>query len=392
MLSEEQNRRLTEVESGAPAGELLRRYWQPVAATVDLDRERVLPVRIFGEDLALFQTFSGEYGLVQQRCPHRSATLTCGIPGEEGLRCAYHGWYFDNTGRCISQPFEDRVGPGTFKDQIHITAYPVQELSGLIFAYMGPLPAPELPRWDAFVDPKYNHAVTITYLPCNYLQCMENSLDPVHFEWTHANQSNFQSWKKGEPPAYTLETHVKIAFDLFEYGIIKRRLLESDTEDSDGWKIGHPVLFPNILGHRASFQYRVPIDNTNTLHITYRYWERKEGEEPETVVPSKVWDYKDENGNYILDKIFGQDMMAWVSPGPVSPRHLEHTGISDQGVVMYRRLMNENIEAVERGEDPFAVIRDPAKNEIIRLVREVEEREGLRPVAGFVRSPAEIGI
>src|ERR1700677_2000883 len=120
MLSEEQNRRLTEVEDGAPAGELLRRYWQPVAATVDLDRERVLPVRIFSEDLALFQTFSGDYGLVPQRCPHRSATLTCGIPEENGLRCAYHGWYFNKEGRCISQPFEDRVGPGSFKDQIRI--------------------------------------------------------------------------------------------------------------------------------------------------------------------------------------------------------------------------------------------------------------------------------
>jgi 5,5'-dehydrodivanillate O-demethylase oxygenase subunit len=383
VLTEEQNRRLTEVGPGTPAGELLRRYWQPVAAAAVLDRERVLGVRILGEDLALFKTEKGELGLVQQRCPHRSASIACGIPSVDGIRCPYHGWYFSPEGECIGQPFEDLTGSGKFKEQIKITAYPVRELNGLVFAYLGPSPSPELPMWDAFVDPAYERSIQITYLPCNYLQCMENSLDPVHFEWLHANQFNFQSWKRGQPPRYTIEPHVKIAFDVFEFGIVKRRLLAGDTEDCDGWKIGHPILFPNVLAHRASFQYRVPIDDENTLHITYSYRPQKDGDPPQETIPVSYRDYKDPDGSYILDQIYGQDMMAWVTPGAVSPRHLEHTGNSDQGILLYRRMLSENIERVLAGQDPLGVIRDPKRNNpMIALPREVEERSGLMPIGG----------
>src|SRR5690606_8315939 len=94
MLSQQENARLTQVGPGAPMGELMRRYWQPIAAVSELDREEVLRVRILGEDLVLYKTTRGEMGLVQERCPHRSASLGFGIPEEDGIRCAYHGWYF----------------------------------------------------------------------------------------------------------------------------------------------------------------------------------------------------------------------------------------------------------------------------------------------------------
>ncbi len=101
MLTEQENARLTQVGPGTPMGNLLRRYWQPIATLPDLEREDVLPVRILGENLVLYRTMRGEMGLIQERCPHRSASLAFGIPDEEGIRCPYHGWYFNAEGKCL---------------------------------------------------------------------------------------------------------------------------------------------------------------------------------------------------------------------------------------------------------------------------------------------------
>ena len=82
--------------------------------------------------------------------------------------------------------------------------------------------------------------------------------------------------------------------------------------------------------------------------------------------------YKREDGSFILDSgAFGQDMMAWVVQGDLTPRHLEHLGVSDRGIIIYRNVLSDAIDAVARGEDPPGVIRDPAVNEpMINIARE----------------------
>jgi 5,5'-dehydrodivanillate O-demethylase oxygenase subunit len=361
MITQEENETLTQVGAGTPAGELLRRYWHPIAATVDLDREQVLPIRILGENLALYKTTKGELGLVQERCPHRSASLAYGIPDEDGLRCPYHGWKFDGKGQCLAMPYDDVVGGGTFKDRIAIAAYSVQELGGLIFAYLGPQPAPLLPRWEPLIGDDKIRQIQITHLPCNWLQCQENSMDPVHFEWLHAQQSNWVARRAGRPPVMDARRHLKIAFDMFEYGIVKRRLLEGeDPATSPDWTTGHPILFPNMLGFG---QIRVPEDDTHTLHIMYTARPRRADEEPQTVVPAYDLGYADENGRLTVEKVVIQDFSAWIQQGPVTPRTLENLSKSDRGILMFRKWLIENIERVARGEDPGGLVRDPAKNE-----------------------------
>ena len=149
MLTREENERLTRVGPGTPMGELMRRYWQPIAAAGQLLERPVRPVRLLGEDLVLFRDPSGRLGLVGDRCAHRKVRLEYGYPVEGGLRCPYHGWTYDGAGRCVAQPSEP--AGSTFKDRVRITAYPVQELAGVVFAYLGPRPAPLLPRWDRLV-------------------------------------------------------------------------------------------------------------------------------------------------------------------------------------------------------------------------------------------------
>jgi len=146
-------------------------------------------------------------------------------------------------------------------------------MGGLIWAYLGPEPAPLLPRYDLFVRDDVEREIGITRLPCNWLQIMENSLDPVHLEYLHSVYMNYVLKRQGKPPASQTKHHERIAFDVFEYGIIKRRLWAGDAEDSDEWQVGHPILFPNILsvgdGGRSQFQIRVPIDDTHTFSFAY---------------------------------------------------------------------------------------------------------------------------
>ena len=146
MFSEEQNRLLTEVGAGTRMGELLRRYWLPIAAVADLDAAPVKPIRLLGEDLVLYRDRSGNYGLIDRHCSHRRADLSYGWVEECGLRCNYHGWLWDRTGRCLAQPFEETTHPDArYKDRVRITAYKVEPKAGLVWAYLGPEPAPLVP-------------------------------------------------------------------------------------------------------------------------------------------------------------------------------------------------------------------------------------------------------
>jgi len=364
----EQNDRLTQVGPGTPMGNLLRRYWQPVAAAIELDADPVRKVRFLGEDLTLYRSSSGEYGLVEDRCAHRCMALEFGIPDDKGLRCAYHGWVYDATGQCVEQPFEDRSFPEAhYRDRIKITAYPVQQLGGLLFAYFGPLPAPLLPRWDLLVRDDLDVAVEKHMLPCNWLQCMDNAADPVHFEFLHAAFGNYTLKKLGRPEAMTQAKHLKIEFDVFRFGIMKRRLLEGENpETSDDWLIGHPLIFPNLLAVGAegssTFQYRVPVDDTRTLQIAYRTTKRKPGADrlPIAVKYSELFTA---DGKLVADTIPKQDMTGWVGQGAISDRTREHLTASDKGVILYHKLLFDSMERVERGEDPMGIIRDPAENE-----------------------------
>jgi len=366
MLTREANERLTQVGLGTPMGALLRRYWHPIATLPELMTEPVLAVTLLGENLALYRTSGGELGLVAQRCPHRGASLAYGIPEADGLRCAYHGWKFDAGGSCLEQPAEP--GDSTFRDRVHIPAYPAQEMGGLIWAYLGPDPAPLLPRFDLFVRDDLEREIGITRLPCNWLQIMENSLDPVHLEYLHSVYMNYVLKRQGKPPASQTKHHDRIAFDVFEYGIIKRRLWVGDSEDSDEWQVGHPILFPNILsvgeGRSSQFQIRVPIDDTHTYHVWYRTKARSDSAPLQNPADIPVLDYayKHEDGRLVVDTVSGQDMMVWVTQGPISDRTTERLGTSDKGVILYRGLLEEQMLKVERGEDPMAVVRDPATN------------------------------
>ncbi len=379
MLTEELNEKLTRVGPGTPGGELLRRYWHPIAGVAELDGHPTKRVRLLGEDLVLYRDKSGELGLIGERCPHRRISLYYGIPELFGIRCPYHGWAFDHAGNCVEQPAEPEGS--TFKDRVQAVSYPVEQLGGLVFAYLGPLPAPHLPRYDLFACDDAVRQIGFTVLPCNWVQAMENSLDATHVEWLHGYYTNFlgerAAAEQGKPfRPRTLRHHVKIGFDRFEHGIIKRRVEEGGSEEDDDWKIGHPVVFPYTLKTGAvaasSFQIRVPMDDTHTLHILYKVYR------PGIPVPPEIQQqvtvhqlpWEDESGDAVVDFTLGQDMMAWVTQGSIAERQLEKLGASDTGIIVYRELLEEQIDRVARGEEPMEVYHDAARAQFVELPQE----------------------
>lgn len=381
MLTSEENHELTTVAAGTPMGELLRRYWHPIAASSQLASQGTMPVKVLGESLVLYRDRGGELGLVAERCPHRSAGMIFGVPEQHGLRCAYHGWCFDAAGRCIEQPFEQTEDPdSTFKDRIRIKAYPVEELADLIFAYLGPDPAPLLPRWDLFTRLDAPREIGMAVLPCNWLQIVENALDPVHVEWLHQHFNNyvFEQTGRGDQQK-SRQKHAKIGFDVFDYGIIKRRVLEGDPEGHERWTTGHPLVFPMMLksGSTAhpTFQMRTPIDDQTTLHIWYSAHYGAEGDMPLAStgsvpfyeVPVPTLTPRGEPEWPLVDNNSGQDIVMWYTQGAVTDRSQEHLGLSDRGIILYRKLLRDNLEGVQRGEDPMNVFRDPETNVCLEL-------------------------
>ncbi len=377
MLSKEQNDRLTQVGPGTPCGELMRRYWIPFAAVSQFDENPVRKVRLLCEDLVAYRDRSGTYGLIGDRCLHRLVEMQYGFPDECGLRCPYHGWLYDETGECIERPME-----ATPKGKIgrKLKGYPVKELGGMLFTYMGPLPAPELPPWDLYVWPNAIRQVAFNVLDCNWLQCQENTGDPLHSVYTHGyyfqyileQEGNFE--KRAAWEQHTLKNRIKWGVGIKEvwanetkYGFEKGVDYSKDLgADADYRRRHSTVIFPFYTSTggpgmpRADYQARVPIDDTHTLHISYQCYAAPPAVKApkQDVVPYYEPPIYDENGKPILDFVLAQDAIVWWAQGERTDRSQELLGRTDIPIVLLRKQLAREIDKVERGEDPMNVFRE----------------------------------
>jgi len=404
MISKEENESMTRVGAGTPAGELLRRYWHPVAAACELSEAGpIRRVRVLGEDLVLFQLRQAhagapiEYGLVEEQCAHRLVSLYHGRVDAEGIRCPYHGWKFGPSGRCLEQPAEPEGS--TYKDRITQKAYPVRKLGGLLFAYLGPSPVPLLPRWDVLArEDGRRWGVIESVINCNWLQPMENSVDPAHLYWLHggfgadkdkADEARFAAL------GVSSQYQEKHDFVRFEYGIQKVRMTAGKNPGDPPQTEQHPLVFPTILRlvlgldvvraqgydvvktfteadtrlkYMHNMQFRMPIDDTHTrvFHVNFMPSQHTVTS-PDADVPFEHCALKDEQGRYDFQIVTAQDAMAWETQGGLTDRSREHLGVSDRGVAILRRLLKEQINIVREGGDPMGVIRDPEKNRLLDL-------------------------
>jgi 5,5'-dehydrodivanillate O-demethylase len=366
---------LTATGADTRMGELLRRYWWPIAGVSEMGGAATKPVRLLGENLVLYKDLSGTYGLLDRHCRHRRADMSYGYVEQCGLRCNYHGWLYDEMGQCIEQPYEDLAHPDArLKDEVKIKAYPVQELGGMLWAYLGPPPVPLVPNWEFFTWKNGFRQIVMAEIPCNWFQCQENSIDPVHFEWTH---SNWSMRLRGQNGPYSPK-HVKVDFSEFEWGFQYKRIRTDTSERDRLWTIGRVCLWPNGLFTGNHCEFRVPIDDENTLSVTWHFSRVPHDREPYVQHQIPTWRgpiAEPGTGRWITSHVMNQDFVTWVGQGRIADRSREHLALSDRGIVLVRRRFLSDMDAIDHGKDPKAIVRDPAANECIPLP--VAERSAL---------------
>ncbi len=358
MLSKEENQTLTQVGPGTPMGDLLRRYWHPVAAAGELDERPTRPVRILGEDLVLFKTGPGAYGLIERFCAHRGTDLAYGIVEDAALRCPRHGWLYADTGLCLDMPLEEEMPA----EPIKLNSYKAQEKAGMVWAYLGPEPAPLIPDWEPFGWQGGIVQVVLSVLHCNWLQCQENTLDGVDME-LFVDAMEAAQHDGTTPPLPPLD----FDFDEFEHGYVVR---PGDGESA----VTKTSLWPNGLfsgdSRSCRFEWRVPVDDETTLNLAWFFDSAAPGSEAGLQTRLHFWYAKtreEETGEALRTHQLNKKYAIWLNQEPILDRTKEHLTEGDAGVVMLRNKLFSQISLIQDGGEPKALISDPAQNQKLRL-------------------------
>jgi phenylpropionate dioxygenase-like ring-hydroxylating dioxygenase large terminal subunit len=345
---------LTQVGPGTPAGEYLRRFWQPVAFARELTGAP-LRVRILGEDLVVFRDGGGRVGALHLHCAHRGTSLEFGIPLERGIRCCYHGWVYDVDGQCLQTPGEP---PGSrLRERVSQGAYPTHEFTGLIFAYLGPPEhRPAFPMYDSYDVPGHRLMPAAKFtLPCSWLQVKDNSMDPVHTAFLHALSSGYQfteafgvvpelDWMRTDAGmVYVASRRVGELVWVRVCDFMPPNVHQFTREIEEATAV-KPATRPVVI------RWAVPNDDGETTNFELAQIDPAWGLTPEQVARPGFGQSGDRP--YAERQRFPADYDAQSSQRRIAVHTLEHLGSTDRGVVMLRRIVRDGIRAVAGGEDP----------------------------------------
>jgi len=421
MLSRDEDDRLTHTGPGTPAGEYFRRYWLPAVLASEVATPDSPPVRLrlLGEDLIAFRDTEGRVGLIDEFCPHRRASLFWGRNEECGLRCVYHGWKFDVSGACVDMPNEPpEYG---FDNKVSTTAYPTREYGGIVWAYLGPPEhVPELPKLEWARVPQSHRHISKRRQETNYLQAIEGGIDSSHSNFLHASVEAFRVTdayreKVGNSSNLRARYHLldkspRFTVKKTDYGLViaVRRNAEEDTYY---WRLtqfllpSHTII-PYQKGLSIHGHCWVPRDD-ETCWVWTMSWnpeaplsaEEREAIREETFVhvavdPVTFRPIRNKENDYLIDRarqrsesmtgIHGfaaQDQAIQESMGAVVDRTRERLGTSDTAIIAMRRLLLNEIGAIEESRRPFAAHHGDVywvRSASMVLKRDVPFEEGAR--------------
>jgi 5,5'-dehydrodivanillate O-demethylase oxygenase subunit len=353
-------------------GRYMRRFWHPVHDSDQLAPGQAKPIRIMSEDFTLYRGKTGVAHLVANRCAHRSTQLSTGWVEDDSIRCLYHGWKFDGTGRCIERPGGTLGAPG--EERGNIKAYPTREHLGLVFAYLGEGDPPAFPPYPAFEDEGLIETRSTVY-PCNFFQTHENNFDPCHILWSHSHGVTHADYlsvdmSRQEP---SIET---------DYGILNNWVF-----GNDGMRMSVLAFMPNAVRlviptyngflkagicpqYRDSYLIHVPIDDeqhiffrTQMIRVTGAATDRYRTESRRM---RDVWASQWRPEQYYTDEILAgrmtlmdivshpylatiQDQVAQSGQGRSVDRSQEHLTQTDRCMVFYRRIVRRELAALADG-------------------------------------------
>jgi phthalate 4,5-dioxygenase oxygenase subunit len=388
MLTRAENDRLCRVGPDAPMGRMMRRYWIPACLSEEVAEKDGTPirVRVLGENFVAFRDSAGTVALIDARCPHRLASLALGRNEEGGLRCIYHGWKFGADGRCLEMPTEP--ADSTYRDKIRVASYPVRDAGGIIWAYLGPGPAPRFPAYDWTALPAEQRTVVRVAEHTNYAQSLEGAIDSAHSWFLH--RGAVRDWRQRSTISSDQAPRLE-AEDTdygFRYAAIRKVDANPDTERyvrTTLFAVPFTAFIPRPMNPAlpVSVQIFVPVDDEHTLF--YGVWFSQDGStiDPEVTLgevgfrpgvdlapvtyeryqnPGNFWQ-QDRAAMRSGDSYTGiagvsqQDMAVQESMGPLVDRTQEHLGTSDVAVIWMRRRMLDALNRFEAdgslvGQDP----------------------------------------
>ena len=377
MLPLEQNRLLTEVEGDAPMGRMMRaRYWIPAARSESLVADGAPQrVRLLGENYVAFRAADGRVGFFDEACPHRGVSLVLARNEDCGLRCIFHGWKFDVTGKVVDIPSEADGGQA-FSRHVKVNHYPTFEGGGILWVFLGagaPPPRPPLPFLELGPEQVW---VSRSVTPCNWLQGVEGTIDSIHVgtlhqSWIRANSANTSI-------GHSLTAHPRYEVEDAPYGL-RAAAVRTLPDGRRYVRITEYVLpFVSLVpggGDRdGTIFITTPVDNRTHL-IFWGFWNedgpRPLGEKNMTrdgprdfdnyahVTPGPDWTFGQDRaamaeGHFtgLTGCILEEDMIVQASMGPIVDRTTEHLCSSDVGIVHARRRLLEALAAFELGEAP----------------------------------------
>ena len=409
-MKAEQNQRLTQVGPGTPGGELLRRYWQPVAMLDEFDpaldppmaSRPVKAVRLLDQDFVLFKDTQGRFGLLDRDCPHRGADLAYGRNEGDGLRCPFHGWKFDVTGRCTETPAEP-VG-STLCTRVRQRSYPLVEKAGALFAWLGPegMAPPPFPALDCFAAPASHSFVFKGLWHCNWLQAFEVGIDPAHASYLHrffndaplegSYGKQFRGASAGAidgerwPMTKVMREFARpeISFTSQPYGLqlTALRPLNDALTHVRVTNAVFPQTFVIPLSETMTItQMHVPVDDTHNYwyafftsfdapvdKATMRQQRLKSVTLPDYIPKAGLWNQWGFNPDEQIARTYlgmGEedinvhDQWACESMGAIQDRTREHLGTTDKVIMANRRMLMQAMDTVAQGGTPPGIA-DPA--------------------------------
>ena len=409
MLSEADNERLTRVGPGTPGGRLLRHYWFPVLQANALAAGGApLAVRLLGETFVAFRSPDGTAGVVDERCPHRRASLLLARNEGCGLRCIFHGWVVGHDGRVVDVPSEPPDRP-SFVHKIPTRTYAVREAAGLVWLYIGGGEPPRFPDFPFTHVPLEQTMLAEVPGACNWVQLLEGQIDSAHLSHLHAS-----SVTPTLSPMALADRGPRFDVETTPWGM-HVAAIRAVNDDACYTRVTEFVM-PNYqfiprAAAPGSEEYeriarfvvvQVPLDDVNTI-VWYIMWHPTRAltrGENGTMWP--VWNdeyatVRDRplmgqdrarmaDGHFSgINNLLTEDMIVAESMGPIADRTREYLGTSDTAVARFRRLYLDAIRDNENGvtprgahhDVPYATIQGRGVNHPAR----VDWREAAEPLA-----------
>ena len=359
------------------AGDWFRRHWLVVGTAADL-HDIPQSVKVLGEELVLFRDDKGRIGLLGLHCPHRGSSLEYGDIEDGGIRCPYRGWLFDVGGRCLEMPAEPREHG--FVQQVSHLSYPVEQQGCLIFAYLGPdkdRPPPLLKYLPLTSDAGQRSLEATRRYYYNWFNFIENGADPAHFSILHRADPNDGTWRSWFFNYQDVPPFDAVAMPYGMKVVSRKPGPTADSEFVDEKSFALPSIlqigdteFTHFKQPRealaagsrnAHIMFVTPNDDDSFTLYTVNHYTGPDEDFFQKLEPSRKIETAAEKKPYDRRKFapfrgsVRTEDIACQATQPFLDRRSEQLATSDRGVIMLRKIILTDIEAVQRGERPRAL-------------------------------------